>query len=198
MQVKSIGFWIDHQKGGSIPGQTVPAPRIRPNNSWGHISREMWNPILTSWRAAEDGHADGAHHMTERVYAQGRRYPRASLPNGMSVAWLGSDLQFFSRVQTIGIGGLFIATPNPAPVGTKLRLTFQVPGGSALPVAIVRNGPRPGDGCRVHENGAIRALFTRKLDGTIIALKQKPLGPGSRTPDPIRSVEKGRVGKQFG
>ncbi|HEV2194297.1 MAG TPA: PilZ domain-containing protein [Candidatus Acidoferrum sp.] len=86
--------------------------------------------------------------MTEKVYAQERRYPRASLPNGMPVAWLGSDLQFFSRVQTIGMGGLFIATPNPAPVGTKLRLTFQVPGGSVLPEAIVRN-VAPGSGMGV-------------------------------------------------
>ena len=92
--------------------------------------------------------ADGEHLMTEKVYAQGRRYPRASLPNGMPVAWLGSDLQFFSRVQTIGMGGLFIATPNPAPVGTKLRLTFQVPGGSVLPEAIVRN-VAPGKGMGV-------------------------------------------------
>jgi len=86
--------------------------------------------------------------MTGSVYAQERRYPRASLPSGMSVAWLGSDLQFFSRVQTIGMGGLFIATPNPAPVGTKLRLTFQVPGGSVLPEAIVRN-VAPGSGMGV-------------------------------------------------
>ena len=86
--------------------------------------------------------------MTEKVYAQERRYPRASLPNGMPVTWLGSDLQFFSRVQTIGMGGLFIATPNPAPLGTKLRLTFQVPGGSVLPEAIVRN-VAPGRGMGV-------------------------------------------------
>ena len=86
--------------------------------------------------------------MTEKVYAQGRRYPRASLPNGMSVAWLGSDSEFFSRIRTIGMGGLFITTPNPAPVGTKLRLTFQVPGGDVLPEAIVRN-VAPGQGMGV-------------------------------------------------
>src|SRR5690242_5132396 len=34
-------------------------------------------------------------------------------------------------------------------------------------------GPRKRDGCRVHENGAIRAVFARKLDGTITALTQK-------------------------
>lgn len=86
--------------------------------------------------------------MAEKVYAQQRRYPRVSLPNGMPVAWLGSDLQFFSRVRTIGMGGLFIATPNPAPVGTKLRLTFEIPGGNILPEAIVRN-VAPGQGMGV-------------------------------------------------
>ena len=86
--------------------------------------------------------------MTEKVYVQERRYPRASLPNGMSVAWLGSDLQFFSRGRTIGMGGLLIATPNPAPVGTKLQLTFEVPGGNVLPEAIVRN-VAPGQGTGV-------------------------------------------------
>lgn len=38
--------------------------------------------------------------MTEKVYAQERRYPRAGLPSAMPVAWLGSDLQFFSHVRT--------------------------------------------------------------------------------------------------
>ena len=86
--------------------------------------------------------------MTEKGYAQQRRYPRVSLPKGMSVAWHGGDLQLFSRVQTIGMGGLFIATPNPAPMGTKLLLAFQVPGGNVRPEAIVRN-VAPGQGMGV-------------------------------------------------
>ena len=86
--------------------------------------------------------------MTEKGYAQERRYPRVSLPKGMPVAWHGSDLQLFSRVRTIGMGGLFIATPNPASVGTKLLLAFQVPGGNVLPEAIVRN-VAPGQGMGV-------------------------------------------------
>lgn len=77
--------------------------------------------------------------MTEKAYAQARRYPRVSLTKGMPVAWYGGDLQLFSRVGTIGMGGLFISTPNPAPVGTKLLLAFQVPGGNLRPEAIVRN-----------------------------------------------------------
>ena len=86
--------------------------------------------------------------MTEKSYAQQRRYPRVSLPKGMPVAWYGSDLQLFSQVRTIGMGGLFIATPNPAPLGTKLLLNFEVPGGSVQPEAIVRN-VAPGEGMGV-------------------------------------------------
>jgi hypothetical protein len=46
------------------------------------------------------------------------------------------------------MGGLFISTPNPAPVGTKLRLAFEVPGGKVRAEAIVRNIV-PGNGIGV-------------------------------------------------
>ena len=48
-----------------------------------------------------------------------RRYPRISLPKGMNVSWHGGhcDLQLFSRVQTLGMGGLSIFHANPPPVG---------------------------------------------------------------------------------
>lgn len=77
-----------------------------------------------------------------------RRYPRVSLPKGMPVSWHGTDLQLFSRVKTIGMGGLFIAAPNPPPVGTKVRLAFEVPGGSVRAEAVVRN-IAPGEGLGV-------------------------------------------------
>jgi PilZ domain len=57
----------------------------------------------------------------------------------MPVSWYGADLQLFSRVKTLGMGGLFISTPNPPPVGTQLRLAFEVPGGSVRADAVVRN-----------------------------------------------------------
>jgi hypothetical protein len=68
-----------------------------------------------------------------------RRFPRISLPKGMRVAWHGADLQLFSRVETLSMGGLFISVSDPPPVGTKLRLAFEVPGGSVRAEAIVRN-----------------------------------------------------------
>jgi len=74
-----------------------------------------------------------------------RRYQRISLPNGMFVAWYGGGEQKVSRVKTIGMGGLFVAEPNAPPIGTNLRLSFEVPGGNVHVEAIVRN-VTPGEG----------------------------------------------------
>jgi len=88
------------------------------------------------------------HDMTEKASRQERRYPRISLPKGMFVTWHGGDLQLFSRVRTIAMGGLFIAAPNPPPVGTKLRLAFEVPDGNVRAEALVRSIV-PGEGMGV-------------------------------------------------
>ncbi len=77
--------------------------------------------------------------MTRELPRQKRQCPRISLPKGMYVAWHGGDLQLFSRVRTLGMRGLFISVPNPPPVGTKLRLAFEVPGGNVQAEATVRN-----------------------------------------------------------
>jgi hypothetical protein len=86
--------------------------------------------------------------MTETATRQKRQYPRISLPKGMFVVWHGGDLQLFSRVRTISMGGLFISVPNPPPVGTKLRLAFEVPDGNVRAEGIVRNVV-PGQGMGV-------------------------------------------------
>lgn len=86
--------------------------------------------------------------MIDEVIRHKRRYQRISLPKGMRVAWHGGDLQLFSRVRTLGMGGLFISVPDPPRVGTKLRLSFEVPGGNVQAEAIVRNVV-PGEGMGV-------------------------------------------------
>lgn len=45
----------------------------------------------------------------------------------------------FSRVRTLGMGGLFISTQNPLPAGTQLILVFEVPGGSVQADGVVRS-----------------------------------------------------------
>ena len=68
--------------------------------------------------------------MTDEAIRKKCKYARMSLPKGMRVVWHGGDLQLFSRVRTLSMGGLFISVPDPPSVGTKLRLSFEVPGGN--------------------------------------------------------------------
>jgi len=68
-----------------------------------------------------------------------RRYQRITLPKGMFLAWYGGGDQQISRVQTLGMGGVFLAVPNAPPVGTSLRMVFEVPGGNVRADGIVRS-----------------------------------------------------------
>src|SRR5260370_33119954 len=77
-----------------------------------------------------------------------RRYPRITMPKGMLVAWQCTDGKGISHIVTLGLGGLFVSTPDPAPVGTLLKLLFDVPGGEARARAIVKN-IKPGEGMAV-------------------------------------------------
>lgn len=76
---------------------------------------------------------------TETPCETQRRFQRISLPNGMSVAWYGGGDQQVSRVKTLGMGGVFLSGSRVKPVGTKLKLVFQVPGGIVQAEAIVRS-----------------------------------------------------------
>jgi hypothetical protein len=76
-----------------------------------------------------------------------RRYQRISLPKGMDVTWYGAGDQQVSRVKAIGMGGLFLAG-RVKPVGTSLKLLFQIPGGMVFADAVVRS-IAPGDGMGV-------------------------------------------------
>ncbi len=57
----------------------------------------------------------------------------------MLVAWQHSGGREVSRVATLGLGGLFIATPDPPPVGTVMKIVFDVPSGEVRARAIVKN-----------------------------------------------------------
>jgi hypothetical protein len=68
-----------------------------------------------------------------------RRYARVGLPKGMLVAWEHSGVRRVSRVSVLAVGGIFISTPKPPPVGETIRLLFQVPGGDVRARAIIRD-----------------------------------------------------------
>jgi len=68
------------------------------------------------------------------------------------------------------MGGLFITAPHPPPVGTKLRLAFEIPGGNVRANAIVRNiAPAEGFGVGFTRMGHRRQALAAKVNGKIAA-----------------------------
>jgi hypothetical protein len=77
--------------------------------------------------------------VAQHSHAVKRRFARVALPKGMLVAWKHSGGRGVSRVATLGLGGLFIATPDPPPAGSVVKLVFDVPGGEVRARATVKN-----------------------------------------------------------
>jgi hypothetical protein len=68
-----------------------------------------------------------------------RKHPRITLPRGMSITWRGREGSSISKVETISVGGLSIATPEPPSKDELLHLSFEVPAGEVSTQAIVRH-----------------------------------------------------------
>jgi acyl dehydratase len=66
----------------------------------------------------------------------------------MLVAWERSGIRIVSRVSVIAVGGIFITTPKPPPVGDTIQMYFEVPGGDIRARAVVRDS-QPGKGMGV-------------------------------------------------
>jgi hypothetical protein len=103
--------------------------------------------------------------MTTETHCGTRRSQRISLPNGMFVAWHGGGDQQVSRVKTLGAGGMFVSGSHVRPVGTILRLVFEVPGGFVQAEGVVRSiSPGEGMGVEFTEiNSQDRVLLERLL-----------------------------------
>ena len=70
----------------------------------------------------------------------------------MLVAWEHSGIRTVSRVSVLAVGGIFIATPKPPPVGDIIRLLFEVPGGDVRGRAMIRSSQQ-GKGMGVEFTG---------------------------------------------
>ena len=94
-----------------------------------------------------------------------RRYVRVGLPKGMLVAWEHSGIRKVSRVSVLAVGGLFITTPEPPPVGDTIQMIFEVPGGEVRARAVVRDSQRnKGMGVEFTSMGQeARALLNRLI-----------------------------------
>ena len=98
-----------------------------------------------------------------------RRYPRIGLPRGPYVAWQGPGERLVSRVAMMGMGGLFISTNSPAPVGENLRLYFEIPGGDVRARAIVRNVEEKGRGVEFVAMGQEQRARLHRLLSRLLA-----------------------------
>ncbi|HXM92882.1 MAG TPA: DUF4388 domain-containing protein [Candidatus Dormibacteraeota bacterium] len=76
-----------------------------------------------------------------------RRHPRVWAPKGMLVAWQSGGQRHVSHAETVGMGGLFLFTPNPPPEGSMIEMLFDLatPAGEVRARAVVRH-TRPGKG----------------------------------------------------
>ncbi len=78
-----------------------------------------------------------------------RRYPRVELPKGTLVAWeTGGGQRVVCGVGGLSLGGLFISTPEPLPVGSIVKLLFELPEGDIRARGEVRH-VQPGQGMGV-------------------------------------------------
>jgi hypothetical protein len=107
--------------------------------------------------------------MQDKTGKSKRRYPRVATPKGVWVAWQGEDhKQTVSRVSDLNFGGLFIATPNPARLGTVLTVLLSVPEGEIRGRSTVRNATPEGMGVEFTDiakpdQARLEALITRLL-----------------------------------
>ena len=94
-----------------------------------------------------------------------RRYPRFPAPKGTILAWQTANKRVVSSVGKLGLGGLYIRTPEPPPPGTFIQLLLDVPTGEVRARAIVlRSKRREGMGVKfVAMQQEDRARFARWL-----------------------------------
>jgi PilZ domain len=107
--------------------------------------------------------------MHEKIGKSRRKYTRIQTPKGVWVAWQREGhQQGVSRVGDLNLGGLFIATPSPAPLGTVLTVLLSVPEGEIRGRSTVRNATPEGMGVEFTEiaqadQARLQALITRLL-----------------------------------
>jgi hypothetical protein len=68
-----------------------------------------------------------------------RRYPRRNAHKAMLVVWKQGTQKRVSRMENLGLGGLFICAQECPPVGTSLHVLFNLPEGEVRARTIVRN-----------------------------------------------------------
>lgn len=76
--------------------------------------------------------------MTGTQGRENRRSTRIAVSKGMWVSWQSDGPRNVSRVRDLSLGGAFISTDQPLPVGAALQLLFALPEGEMRIHGIVR------------------------------------------------------------
>ena len=76
--------------------------------------------------------------MAETTPKKTRRHPRVKSPKGLFVAWETGTRRSVSRLETLSLGGVFIHTPEPAPIGSTINILLDMQSGDVRARAIVR------------------------------------------------------------
>jgi PilZ domain len=78
-----------------------------------------------------------------------RVYPRLPAPKGTIVAWHSFNKSVVSAVDNLGLGGLYIRTPDPPATGTYIQLLLDVPTGEVRArAAVQRSSAKQGMGVK--------------------------------------------------
>ena len=85
--------------------------------------------------------------MTQEAVSDKRRHSRNDRLKELSVFWHRGGRRFISRVRNLSLGGAFLQSAEPPPLGTTLQLLFRVSGKVARARAVViRSVPSEGMG----------------------------------------------------
>ncbi len=100
-----------------------------------------------------------------------RKHPRHKAPKGMFVAWRTAGQRKVSRAETLGLGGLFLHTPDPPSEGSIIELLFDLKAGEVRARAVVRHHvPGKGMGVQfVQMQAADRARLNQFLSKYVTA-----------------------------
>jgi hypothetical protein len=101
-----------------------------------------------------------------------RRYSRFNSPKPAFSAWQSSSQKCVSRVENLGLGGFFIRTPEPPPLGSLIRLLLDTPLGEVRARAEVRSSrPKEGMGVKIvamqQEDRARFARWLKRLSALV-------------------------------
>jgi curved DNA-binding protein CbpA len=128
--------------------------------------------------------------MSEAKPDKRRRYPRIKVPSGMFVGWKSPGHHTVSRMQELGLGGVFVYTPKPATSGSTIELLFDVPTGEVRARATVRH-VRPGVGMglqfiqmRPEDRARLHRFLMAQVEAPDASPDKKSARPAAQPPSP--------------